>query len=137
MSFSRRPMKPRYLAFVFALTSVAWSQDIHNHTREVHGVPGGVPDFCSQPTVTSVAGGAWSAPATWSTGKVPAREDRVAIAAGHDVVYDVVSDAKLTCVEVRGRLRFRGREYADENSESDGHGRGLSGSGVRRRSGRA
>ncbi len=105
-------MKPRYLAFVFALTSVAWSQDIHNHTREVHGVPGGVPDFCSQPTVTSVAGGAWSAPATWSTGKVPAREDRVAIAAGHDVVYDVVSDAKLTCVEVRGRLRFR----ADANT---------------------
>ena len=103
-------MKARHLGFigfVFALTSVAWAQDIHNHTREVHGVPGGVPDFCGQPTVTSVAGGAWSAPATWSGGKVPAAEDRVAISPRHDIVYDVVSDAKLGCVEVRGRLRFR------------------------------
>src|SRR5467141_3049782 len=106
MSFSRRPMKPRYLAFVFALTSVAWAQDVHNHTREVHGVPGGVPEFCAQPTVTSIAGGVWSAPATWSTGKVPAPEDRVVISARHDVVYDVVSDARLACVEVRGRFRF-------------------------------
>ena len=100
-------MKALHLAFIFALTSVAWAQDTHNHTREVHGVPGGVPEFCAQPTVTSVAGGAWSAPATWSTGKVPAAEDRVAISPRHDVVYDVVSDAKLACVEVRGRLRFR------------------------------
>src|SRR5712691_6080375 len=105
-------MKPRYLAFIFALTSVAWAQEIHNHTREVHGVPGGVPDFCGQPTVTSVAGGVWSDPATWSTGKVPAPEDRVAISRRHDVVYDMVSDAKLGCVEIRGRLRFR----ADANT---------------------
>src|SRR2546428_11834163 len=108
MSFSRRPMKPRYLAFVFALTSVAWSQEVHNHTREVHGVPGGVPDFCSQPTITSVADGAWSNPATWSSGKIPTSQDRVTISAERDVVYDTASDAKLACVEIRGRLRFRG-----------------------------
>jgi hypothetical protein len=105
-------MKPLYLGFVFALASVAWSQEIHNHTLEVHGVPGGVPDFCGQPTVTSVTGGVWSDPATWSTRKVPAPEDRVAISAGHDVVYDIVSDARLACVEIRGRLRFR----ADANT---------------------
>ena len=100
-------MKGLHLTFIVALTSVAWAQDIHNHPREVHGVPGGVPEFCAQSTVTSVAGGAWSNPATWSTGKVPASDDRVAIAAWHDIVYDVASDAKLTCVEIRGRLRFR------------------------------
>jgi G8 domain-containing protein len=108
-------MKARHLGlvgFVFALTSVAWAQEVHNHTREVHGVPGGVPEFCGQPTVTSVGGGAWSAPATWSTGKVPGSEDRVAISARHDVVYDVVSDARIACVEIRGRLRFR----ADANT---------------------
>src|SRR5438876_9864771 len=100
-------MKLRYLAFVFVLTSVAWAQEGHNHAREVHGVPGGVPEFCAQPTVTSDAGGAWSAPATWSTGKVPAAEDRVAISPRQDVAYDVGSDATLACVEFRGRLRLR------------------------------
>src|SRR5437773_7829453 len=108
-------MKLRYvpvIVFVLVLTPVAWAQDTHNHSREVHGVPGGVPDFCGQPTVTSVAAGVWSSPATWSTGKVPASGDRVAISPRHDVVYDVASDAKLACVEVRGRLRFR----ADANT---------------------
>jgi hypothetical protein len=105
-------MKARYLGLVLALTSVAWAQETHNHTRAVHGVPGGVPEFCGQPTVTSVAGGLWSDPATWSTGKVPASEAKVAISPGHDVVYDVVSDARLACVDVRGRLRFR----ADANT---------------------
>jgi hypothetical protein len=106
-------MKARHLGFImFALTSVAWAQEIHNHTLEVHGVPGGVPNFCGQPTVTSLAGGVWSDPATWSTGKVPGSGDRVAISPRHDVVYDMVSDAKLACVEIRGRLRFR----ADANT---------------------
>ncbi|HYR84828.1 MAG TPA: G8 domain-containing protein [Terriglobia bacterium] len=108
-------MKARHLGVVLAvlaLTSVAWGQEVHNHALQVHGVPGGVPDFCGQPTVTSVAGGAWSDPATWSTRKVPAADDRVAISARQDVVYDVVSDAKLACVEIRGRLRFR----ADANT---------------------
>ena len=101
-------MKACHLGFVFfALTSVASAQATHNHARDVHGVPGGVPEFCSQPTVTSVAAGAWSNPATWSTGKVPAADSRVAISKSHDVVYDAVSDARLACVDIRGRLRFR------------------------------
>src|SRR6266568_2531237 len=105
-------MKLGYLGFIFALSSVAWAQEAHNHSREVHGVPGGVPDFCGQPTVTSVGAGAWSNPATWSTGKIPAAGDKILISARHDVVYDGLSEAKLACVEVRGRLRFR----ADANT---------------------
>ena len=101
-------MKAWRLGFVFfALASVAWSQEAHNHAREVHGVPGGVPEFCAHPTATSVSGGAWSNPATWSTGKVPAADAKVAISKGHDVIYDVVSDARIACIEVGGRLRFR------------------------------
>src|SRR5215831_6711648 len=100
-------MKALHLGFVLVVTSVGWAQEIHNHPRDVHGVPGGVPDFCSQPTVTSVADGLWSNPATWSTGKIPASDARVVISTGRDVVYDVVSDTKLGCVEVRGLLRFQ------------------------------
>jgi hypothetical protein len=57
--------------------------------------------------VVSVASGAWSSPATWSTKKVPGANDRVLITAGHAVTYDAVSDAKLTCIELRGHLTFR------------------------------
>ena len=75
-------------------------------TPGVSGMPHGVPLLCREPTVTSLANGAWSVPGTWSTGAVPGADDRVAIAAGHDVTYDVVSDAALACVEVQGRLAF-------------------------------
>src|SRR2546430_13791197 len=101
-----------FVAFVFVLTPVAWAQETHNHPREVHVVPGGVPDFCGQPTVTSVGAGTWSNPATWSTGKVPVAGDKILVSAPHDVLYDMASDAKLACVEIRGRLRFR----ADANT---------------------
>ena len=76
------------------------------HTPAISGMPHGVPLFCSEPTVTSTASGAWSDPGAWSTGSVPAADDRVVIAAGHDVAYDAVSDAGLDCVEVRGVLTF-------------------------------
>jgi len=86
---------------VFAVTLAA--QD-HNHARMVHGVPGGVPDFCANPTATSAASGAWSDAATWSSKKVPGANDRVVIAAGNNVVYDASSEVK--CVDVRGHLSF-------------------------------
>ena len=76
------------------------------HTPAISGMPQGVPLFCSQPTVTSVTGGAWSDPGTWSPGRTPAADDRVVIAAGHDIAYDTVGDAHLECVEVRGGLTF-------------------------------
>jgi hypothetical protein len=74
--------------------------------RVVHGVPGGVPEFCAHPTVMSVANGNWSDPATWSTKKVPGAEDRVSLATGNSIVYDAVSDATLACIDVRGHLSF-------------------------------
>src|SRR5213076_3220239 len=105
-------MKLGYLGFIFALSSVAWAQEAHNHPREVHGVPGGVPDFCGQTNVTRVGAGAWSNPLTWSSGKIPAAGDKLLIPARHDVVYDALSDANLDTREFRGRLRFR----ADANT---------------------
>ena len=97
-------MSSKYaLALIFAANLAA--QD-HNHNRMIHGVPGGVPEFCAGPTTTSVASGAWSNPATWSAKKVPGAEDRVLVSSGHDVIYNVASDARIACVELRGHLRF-------------------------------
>jgi hypothetical protein len=99
-------MKLRHLVLLIAAAAVLPAQDMHNHSLEVHGVPGGVPEFCPNPTVTSVASGAWSDPATWSTKKAPGAGDRVAVGAGHSVTYDIASDAKLACVDLRGHLSF-------------------------------
>src|ERR1700730_5006476 len=88
------------LVSVFALSEVgfgasALAQDAHLHTPGVSGMPQGVPLFCANPTVTSVATGGWSNPKTWSTNKLPGANDRVAVGAGHTVTYDRVSDAKI------------------------------------------
>ena len=84
----------------------AVAQEKHLHTPRVSGMPEGVPLFCAQPTVASVATGEWSNPRTWSTNKVPAANDKVAIAAGHRVTYDLVSNDKIECVAVAGELTF-------------------------------
>ena len=76
------------------------------HTPAVSGMPRGVPLFCSDPTVTSAKSGAWSDPRTWSPRQTPSADDRVAIAAGHDVAYDALSDVRLDCVEIQGGLIF-------------------------------
>jgi hypothetical protein len=99
-------MRSRHLILVIAAAAVLPAQEMHNHALEVHGVPGGVPEFCPNPTVTSVASGAWSDPATWSTKKAPGAGDRIAIGAGHNVMYNVASDAKLACIALRGHLSF-------------------------------
>ena len=97
---------------VFAFLAVlmcgtdGWAQDPHPHTPRVSGMPHGVPLFCVNPTVTSSASGAWSDPRTWSPHHVPGANDRVAIVAGHEVIYDALSDATLDCIEVRGQLAF-------------------------------
>ena len=76
------------------------------HTPAISGMPHGVPLFCSEPTVTSAASGAWSDPRTWSVQRAPGADDRVVIEADHDVAYDAVSNAALDCLEIRGALRF-------------------------------
>ena len=86
---------------------VTTAQQHDSHTPGVSGLPHGVPFFCANPTVTSKSSGAWSDPATWSTGMPPAANDKVNIAAGHTITYDAVSDAALACIEVRGTLTFR------------------------------
>ena len=72
----------------------------------VNAVGGGIPNFCSVPTATAVADGAWSAAATWSTGAVPSDGAKVVIPAGRQVIYDAASAATVPCVEVRGTLTF-------------------------------
>ena len=42
----------------------------------------GIPNLCTNPTVTSVRSGSWSDPGTWSIGQVPTVNDRVAVTAG-------------------------------------------------------
>ena len=84
----------------------ALAQTDHVHALRVNGVPGGLPVFCAGPTVVAVSDGAWSSSTTWSTGRVPGAAEKVAIPAGRAVSYDVVSDAMLPCVEVKGRLAF-------------------------------
>lgn len=95
------------LAMAMLPAVAATAQTAHDHAMAVNGVPGGLPMFCANPTVTSVASGAWSSPTTWSTRRVPGTNDKVLIANGHAITYDVASDAKLQCIELRGRLSFR------------------------------
>ena len=56
--------------------------------------------------IRSGQSGAWSAPATWEGGKVPAAGARVQVRAGHAVVYDVDSDAVIRSIHVAGTLAF-------------------------------
>src|SRR5678815_5253355 len=78
------------------------------HVMNVGGqISKGIPRFCPEPTVSSVASGAWSNPATWSAGKVPAADDMVLIKPGHVITYDRVSDDALRCLDVDGHLGFR------------------------------
>ena len=79
----------------------------HEHVAAASGIAHGIPRVCAAPTVTSVANGAWSSAATWSTRRVPAAGDAVLVKTGTNVSYDAVSDAALKCVDVEGTLAFR------------------------------
>lgn len=103
-------MKRVALSLIALTMAAPWTllaQTTHSHALVVNGVPGGVPYFCADPTVAAVADGAWSNPATWSTNRVPGRGDKVLIGSGRAIVYDVLNDARLQCIELRGRLAFR------------------------------
>jgi hypothetical protein len=54
----------------------------------------------------SVASGAWSAADTWRNKRRPAAGDRVKIARGHRVVYDVASDDVIRMIQILGTLTF-------------------------------
>ena len=56
--------------------------------------------------VRSVKDGNWSDPKTWSAERVPAAGDRVLVARGTKVLYDVKSEAVLRLVQIVGTLTF-------------------------------
>jgi hypothetical protein len=78
------------------------------HLPPASGIPHGIPRICVDATVRSVANGAWSNAATWSTGRVPEAGDAVLVQRSTKVTYDVASDTVVACVDVEGSLTFRG-----------------------------
>src|SRR5262245_20921716 len=60
----------------------------------------------TQPLIRSAQTGAWSSPATWEGGKVPAAGARVQVRTGHTITYDAKSDAVIRSVHVAGTLSF-------------------------------
>jgi hypothetical protein len=66
----------------------------------------GAADNPAAPLIRSAKSGAWSAPATWEGGQVPAAGARVQVREGHTVSYDVQSDAVIRSIHVAGTLTF-------------------------------
>lgn len=66
--------------------------------RHDHATPAGV--------IESARSGPWSGGSTWVGGRVPGAGAKVLIRSGHDVVYDVESDAVIRAINVSGALRF-------------------------------
>jgi len=88
------------LAAALALVAgavIVWRVSAHDHTGP--GSSGHGAFVTPDPTVRSVADGDWSDPATWSTGRVPARSDDVLVE--HDVRYDA-ADGQVRSLQVRG-----------------------------------
>ncbi len=56
--------------------------------------------------VRSARSGAWSTPATWEGGKLPAAGSKVQVRAGHTVRYDVQADQILRSLHLAGTLTF-------------------------------
>jgi hypothetical protein len=65
-----------------------------------------IPDFCENPTKTTVASGNWSNPSVWSGGNLPSSSDKVLISSGHSVAYDSTSGV-ADCLGIKGTLNFR------------------------------
>jgi hypothetical protein len=58
------------------------------------------------PEIRSRKSGAWSAEETWDLGRVPKTGDRVFVAPGHHVVYDIDSAEVIRLVQIAGTLEF-------------------------------
>ena len=56
--------------------------------------------------VTSVDSGSWSDPTIWKQGRIPGRGDRVEVAKGTKVVYDLFSYTEIGEIVVEGTFRF-------------------------------
>lgn len=65
-----------------------------------------IPDLSGAVTKTAAVSGNWSSGATWSGGVVPGASDRVCIATGLTVTYDVDSTTTIPYLGVHGALQF-------------------------------
>jgi hypothetical protein len=63
-------------------------------------------DDASPRVVRSVKSGSWSDAASWDAGRPPQAGEIVKIVEGHDVAYDVDSEAVIRSIHVAGRLIF-------------------------------
>ncbi|HZN32661.1 MAG TPA: G8 domain-containing protein, partial [Pirellulaceae bacterium] len=87
--------------------------------------------------IRSMKSGPWSAAETWEGGRVPAAGARVLIRPGHQVTYDMKSDAAIRTVQVGGTLAFArdrdtllnvgllrvspGESFSEEGFDCDAH----------------
>jgi hypothetical protein len=94
--------------------------------------------------VRSARSGAWSTPATWEGGRVPAAGSKVQVRPGHTVVYDLNSDRVIRSIHVAGTLTFArdrdtrldvglikvqpGQEASEDGFDCDAHVAGPPGS---------
>jgi hypothetical protein len=58
------------------------------------------------PVQRTARSGAWSEPATWEGGKIPAASSRVLIREGHRVLYDVQATEPIRSLTISGTLSF-------------------------------
>src|SRR3569623_469469 len=75
------------------------------------GGPAGAADKSIEFSIRAAHSGAWSDPATWAGGRVPAAGDTVQVRPGHAVTYDVrpespTADQPIRTIHVAGVLRF-------------------------------
>ena len=67
-----------------------------------------IPNFASQPTISSVQTGTWTNPSTWNLGRIPANNDIVSIDPNTTVtINDVGAVASIIGVQSSGTLRFQ------------------------------
>jgi hypothetical protein len=77
---------------LLALLLCGWPIAALAHTSEM------LPEFCAEPTVSSIKAGSWSDRSVWSDGSVPGDGAQVEI--GHRVVFDLPDSARIVCIAV-------------------------------------